>query len=338
MQLSVLIPTFRRPEHLARCLHGLEEQTKSPRQVIVVARESDTKTLALLEHEPFRLPLQVVMVDVPGQVAALNAGLDRVEGEIVAVTDDDARPRPEWLERIARHFASDATLGGVGGRDYLHDGHRYRDHAVVGKIQWFGRHIGNHHRGVGPPRYVDILKGANMSYRMRAVGDIRFDRRLLGAGAQLHNDMGFSLRIKQTGWRLLYDPEVAVDHFSAERDDDDRRLHRSPEAVRNDAHNETVVILEYLPRRCLPVFFAWAILIGHTSLPGCAQCLRRATFGRSAWSMLKPVVVGRCMGLRTLMATRRRAGAQEGGGRIGRPLIGRIGNLLAWTEPPTSTR
>lgn len=300
MRISVLIPTYRRTEHLAHCLHAVEQQTRGADQVLVVARDSDAETLALLEHEPFRLPLQIVKVGVPGQVAALNAGLDRVEGEVVAITDDDARPRPDWLERIARHFASEPAVGGVGGRDYLHDGYRYRDRAVVGKIQWFGRHIGNHHRGVGPPRCVDVLKGANMSYRMSAIGPLRFDTRLLGAGAQLNNDMAFSLRIKRRGWRLLYDPAVAVDHFSAERFDDDDRRHRSSEAIMNESHNETVAILDYLPRRHWPVFFAWAVLVGHTSLPGCAQCFRRAAIGRPAWSTLKPVVAGRFMGLRTL--------------------------------------
>jgi GT2 family glycosyltransferase len=278
-----------------------------------------------------------VLVDVPGQVAALNAGLERVEGEVVAITDDDAMPRTSWLERIARHFASDSTIGGVGGRDHLHDGRRYRERAVVGKIQWFGRHIGNHHRGVGPPRYVDVLKGVNMSYRMRAVGALRFDTRLLGAGAQLNNDMGFSLRVKQMGWRLLYDPAVAVDHFSAERLDDDGRRRRSSEAVRNESYNETVVILEYLPLRCWPVFFAWAVLIGHTSLPGCAQCFRRAAFGRPAWWMFKPVVLGRFMGLRTVAIGRPRAGAHEGG-RTRRPSIERTDIQLAWTDQSTSTR
>jgi glycosyltransferase involved in cell wall biosynthesis len=304
VRVAVLIPTYRRPEHLAQCLHALEQQTQQASQVLVVARSSDTTTLELLERESFRLPLQVVTLQAAGQVAALNAGLVRVEGEIVAMTDDDARPRPEWLQRIEQHFASDPAVGGVGGRDYVHDGRTYPETPVVGKIQWFGRHIGNHHRGIGPPRDVDVLKGANMSFRMSAVGSLRFDTRLLGAGAQRNNDMSFSLRLRRRGWRLVYDPAVAVDHFSAERFDDDGRLSRSLEAMMNDAYNETIAILEFFPRGRWPVFLAWSVLCGHRALPGCAQCVRLAATGRSAWSALRPVVQGRVLGVRALLRDR----------------------------------
>ncbi len=241
---------------------------------------------------------------MPGQVAALNAGLARVEGEVVAITDDDAAPHPNWLERIEQHFEANPNVGGVGGRDYIRNGQVYGESAIVGKVQWFGREIGNHHRGVGPARYVDVLKGANMSYRMSAVRSFEFDTRLLGAGAQICNDMSFSLRLRRRGWRLLYDPAVAVDHFCAERLEDDKRFSRSPAAVRNEAHNETVAILEYLPSPRWAVFLAWSVLVGHRSLPGVVQCLRFAAKDRSVWSAFKPVVRGRLLGVGTLLQSR----------------------------------
>jgi GT2 family glycosyltransferase len=272
-------------------------------RVLVVARDSDLETQEVLRHCLFHLPMTLLVVDVPGQVAALNAGLTSADGDVLSITDDDAVPRADWLQRIEHHFVSDPTLAGVGGRDYLQDGHAYSDTQVVGKIQWFGRHIGNHHRGVGPARYVDVLKGANMSYRLSAIGSLRFDSRLLGAGAQMHNDMSFSLRLKRRGWRLLYDPAVAVDHYSAERHDEDGRVYRSPAAILNEAHNETVAILEYLPARRWSVFLTWAILVGHRSLPGALQCLRLSAMGDRAWPKLRPVIAGRCLGVRTVLRT-----------------------------------
>ena len=314
MKLTVLVPTYRRPAHLVRCLRSLEQQSRAADQVLVVARDSDAESQQLLERRLFRLPLEVVTVAVPGQVAALNAGLDRVKGEVVAITDDDAEPHADWLSRIEQHFESDPGLAGLGGRDFLRDGHVYRDSAVVGKIQWFGRHIGNHHQGVGPARYVDVLKGANMSYRMSAIGALRFDTRLLGAGAQVHNDMSFSLRLRRSGLRILYDPEVAVEHFSAERFDDDGRVFKSAEAVRNKAHNETVAILDYLPSRRWGVYLAWAILVGHRALPGAVQCVRLSMTGRYAWSALKPVIIGRFLGVRTVLTSRASPDSANAGG------------------------
>ena len=94
-------------------------------------------------------------------MSALNAGLAHCTGDVLAITDDDAAPRSHWLARIEGHFASDPKIGAVGGRDWIyHDGVvELGDSTVVGRILWFGRVVGNHHRGVGPARDVDLLKG-----------------------------------------------------------------------------------------------------------------------------------------------------------------------------------
>ncbi len=207
MNVTVLVPTYRRPSYLARCLAALERQTRPPNQVLVVQRDCDEQTRQLLESSSFDLPLEIVTVAAAGQVAALNAGLTGgVRGEVVAITDDDAAPHSDWLERIVRHFTDNPFVAGVGGRDYICNGIIYGESRTVGKIQWFGRPIGNHHRGIGPPRFVDVLKGANMSYRVRAIGSVRFDTRLLGAGAQICNDMSFSLQPAASWFALTVRP------------------------------------------------------------------------------------------------------------------------------------
>ena len=210
-------------------------------QVAVVLRKGDAPTQAVLHDFQSRLPLTIVTVTQPGQVHALNAGLDAADGDVVAITDDDAAPRPDWLARIAAHFAADPDLGGLGGRDWVHqpdgrleDGSRHR----VGKVRWFGRIVGNHHLGAGAPRAVDLLKGANMSYRRTAIAELRFDARLRGQGAQAHNDMAFSMAVRRLGWKLVYDPAVAVDHYPAPRADIDQRGVFHPEATENAAFNQ----------------------------------------------------------------------------------------------------
>ncbi|MGF6982009.1 GT2 family glycosyltransferase [Paraburkholderia atlantica] len=67
MKLTVLVPTYRRPADLARCLAALERQSRAPDEVIVVARVDDDATHACL-RDPFtrgRLPLVIAPVDIP---------------------------------------------------------------------------------------------------------------------------------------------------------------------------------------------------------------------------------------------------------------------------------
>ncbi len=304
MDISVLVPTYHRPQDLLRCLKALTMQTKPPFEVLVVVRESDAETFAALaDFNSCSLPLKTLVVQEPGQVAALNTGLSRAQGEVIAITDDDAAPRPQWLERIDAHFSGDATIGGVGGKDIIHPQSLVAGDApsaVVGQVQWFGRVIGRHHVGFGQPRPVSVLKGANMSYRQAAVDGHRFDTRLRGHGAQMHNDMAFSLAIKRAGWQLIYDPLVEVDHYPAQRFDEDQRDSFSYEACKNAVHNETLVLLDYLPWVQKVIFMVWALVVGTRDSFGLIQWLRFSLKGDGqASKQLAAAWQGRLMGSQT---------------------------------------
>jgi glycosyltransferase involved in cell wall biosynthesis len=222
------------------------------------------------------LPLVIALVNEPGQVAALNRGLESASGDVIAITDDDAAPRLDWLERISAAFAADASLGGLGGRDWVHERGGLLDESrrVVGKVLWTGKMIGNHHLGVGKAREVDVLKGANMSYRRTTIGDTRFDTRLRGRGAQIHNDVAFSISVKHAGWKLVYDPSVAVDHFPAVRSDDaGPRDAQTLTAIRDAAYNLHLILREQLPPFRREIAWWWYLLIGTRAYPGVAHAL-----------------------------------------------------------------
>jgi len=277
MEISVLIPTYCRPNELANCLKGLKNQTRLADEIILVVRDTDNKTWDFLEKfDRGSLPIKIAKVTVPGQVPALNLGIKLAEGDIVAITDDDAIPRKEWLERIEAHFLADEKVGGVGGRDWVHLGQEVmtENRAVVGKILWYGKCIGNHHLGFGEPREVDFLKGANMSYRCKAISDLTFDQRLRGKGAQVGNDQIFSINIKKLGWKLIYDPLVEVDHYPAQRFDEDQRETFNRIAHINHIHNYTLLELDYFAPINRLVFLLWSILVGTRVHRGLVQFIR----------------------------------------------------------------
>ncbi|WP_133648823.1 glycosyltransferase family 2 protein [Paraburkholderia flava] len=309
MKVTVLVPTFRRPADLARCLAALQRQLRAPDEVVVVARPDDDATHACLRDASVTgtLPLRIASVTQPGQVAALNCGLDAATGDVISITDDDAAPHPDWLQRIAAAFAFDPRLGALGGRDWVHEKGTILDgsRALVGKLTPSGKIIGNHHLGVGEAREVDLLKGANMSYRRAAIGAIRFDSRLRGAGAQVHNDMAFSLSVRNAGWKLVYDPRVAVDHYPAERFDDDRRDAQTLAAVRNAAYNLHLILRDQLPPMRRETAWWWYALVGTRVYPGFAHALLALTSkrGRTQWSRWRAVRGGAHEARRALSST-----------------------------------
>lgn len=277
MIVSVIVPTYRRPKDLARCLEGLALQTRLANEVFVVVRNTDSETWNFLNSLNLNIPnLHPLTVEIPGVVAAMNIGLDSAQGDIVAFIDDDAVPHPNWLSCMESHFQVDSQLGGVGGRDFIYENGILKTGSseVVGQLQWFGRMIGNHDIGIGNPREVDILKGVNMGFRRTAVGDLRFDKRLLGSGAQVHLEVAFCLTLKRSGWKIIYDPMLRVDHFRAQRFDEDQRDAFNHIALINSTHNYTLALLDYLsPLRRL-IFLTWVLLIGTRGHLGLVQLFR----------------------------------------------------------------
>ncbi len=308
MTLSVLVPTYRRPDDLRRCLLALSRQKRSADEVIVVRRNDDDETLLVLEEMRSILPqLRLVEVHVPGVVAAMNAGLAVARGDIIALTDDDAAPHCDWLKHIEAYFQAEPRLGAVGGRDWVHLDGRVEDGSqpVVGKMLWFGRVIGNHHLGVGPPREVDVLKGVNMSVRRQAIASLGFDSRLWGQGAQVHWELAMCLALKRAGWRLVYDPAMAVDHYPSVRLDQDQRRQFNFQAHIDKVHNETLILLEHMDMLQRLIFLVWSFLVGTSTGFGLAQYFRFLVRERDvATPKLLASLQGRWHGFRTWYAHR----------------------------------
>ncbi len=281
VKVSVIVPTYRRTADLARCLAALEAQERRADEVIVIARHDDYATLDWLRTREAGRPdprRWIVLVHKPGVVAAYNLGVDSACGDVLCFTDDDAAPHPDWIARIARAFESDAALGGLGGRDIVHErnGILQGQKPRVGLVRWYGRTIGNHHIGHGAAREVQVLKGVNMAFRREAIGALRFDSRLRGTGAQVHCEMAFSLDVQRRGWTLIYDPSLLVEHFPAARSDEDQRFTFNDVAFYNASFNLRLIMCEYLSPAGRWAFVAYSTLIGDRADPGFLRALSLA--------------------------------------------------------------
>jgi len=303
--LSVIVPSWRRPAELERCLRAIAAQTARPAQVVVGARADDPETAGRVRAMQASYPAALTLATTPepGVVAAMSAALECCTGDVVALTDDDAEPRPDWLERLLAHF-EDPRVGGAGGRDW--QPHERGERRVVGKVQWFGRVIGNHHLGVGPPRDVDVLKGANCAFRTSLLRAVGFDPRLRGAGAQLHWELALCLPLRRAGWRLVYDPAAAVEHHVAPRAGDDQ-IHRggfSAQPQFDALHNKTLALLEHFGPLRRGVYLGWGLMVGTRMEPGVLQGIRLVGRSPHIAELLIATFYGRLAGRRTWRATR----------------------------------
>jgi GT2 family glycosyltransferase len=297
MMLTVVIPSYKRPRELANCLAGIDAQERRPDEVIVVCREEDAGTLEFVEQweaAPAGYIKRHVQVSKPGVIHAMQTGVEHASGDIVAFIDDDAVPWKDWAGRLLDYYR-DPQVGGVGGRDMIAGQDQTIQKPVVGRVTWYGKLIGNHDQGYGGPREVDVLKGVNMSFRTPLV---KFPAFMKGKGAQVHFEVFLCLRIRRLGYKLIYDPQLRVDHYPATRHDIDQRNAIVRDAVANASFNLSVALLHGLPAYRRPARIAYGVLVGDRRMPGVARMLYGAAKGdRSVMQTFLPSMKGQLEGV-----------------------------------------
>ena len=104
--VSIVVPTYRRPELLERCLHALVAQSLEPSAYeIIVADDADDPETKRQVMSWFRRTggsaqiLYAPVWDSHGPAAARNVGWRLAAGRIIAFTDDDTITRRDWLVR-----------------------------------------------------------------------------------------------------------------------------------------------------------------------------------------------------------------------------------------------
>jgi glycosyltransferase involved in cell wall biosynthesis len=113
--VSVIVPVYNDPERLRLCLRALGRQTypRARYEVVVVDNGSDESVEPLVaESDRARLCRE----ERPGSYAARNRGLSQARGEVIAFTDADCIPAPDWIERGTARLLSSPDCGLVAGR------------------------------------------------------------------------------------------------------------------------------------------------------------------------------------------------------------------------------
>ena len=191
--VTLLIPAYNEAPVIARKIENSLALDYPPErlEIIVVTDGSDDGTVDIvagygergvrLYHQPQR----------QGKMAAINRVMPLVGGEIVVFSDANAMIERGALRALVRNFA-DPSVGGVAGEKRVLGGGE--------GLYW---------------RYESFLKRCDnaLSSVMGAAGELFAIRRCLFEPPPpnaLIDDFVISLRLVETGWRVVYEPEAVV--------------------------------------------------------------------------------------------------------------------------------
>lgn len=111
MKISVVIPTYGRPEAIRRCVAALQRQDAADLEIVIVDDGSRDPVEAAPDGPH---ALRVIRQQNAGPAAARNRGVEAARGALICLTDDDCRPGPGWARAYAE--AAERAPGLMAGR------------------------------------------------------------------------------------------------------------------------------------------------------------------------------------------------------------------------------
>jgi len=211
LPISVCVPTMRGGT-VGAAIRAIRAQTWIDWELIVLGQGArDELEAAVTKDSAGDARVRYVQLPRKGLSRARNAALQVAAGSIVAFTDDDCEPAPDWLATIALAFLSDPGIGVVGGAVLSPPG-RGRltacptvapSESVYDPVEDKGR----------PPGRWDWI-GANFAVRRDVADRLGSFDECLGAGADFPaaEDTDYKLRLESAGVRMLTTPRAAVMH------------------------------------------------------------------------------------------------------------------------------
>ncbi len=211
--VSVIIPVYGQVEFTLRCLASIcRHLPQTPFEVIIVDDASPDRSAEILEAvKNIRLVRQPTN---EGFIRACNAGARKAHGQYLCFLNNDTQATKGWLDELVRTFDEFPGTGLAGSKLLYPDGTLQE----AGCIVWQDASAWNFGRGEDPSlpiynyaREVDYCSGASIMTPKALFESLGgFDEHYLPAYAE---DADLALKIRDKGFRVIYQPLSVVHHF-----------------------------------------------------------------------------------------------------------------------------
>lgn len=209
IHVSIVIPTFARPDGLRACLNGISRMRfdLSRAEVIVVDDGGGPDAVApVVAGFRDRLMIHTLKKANGGPASARNAGAGVARGRFLAFIDDDCVPAPEWIGSLMAVLED--QRGALTGGPVING---LPDDPYAAASQRIATYVAGHYaEGRGRERFFTTNNFAVSAERFRELGG--FDETIPSWTAE---DKEFCDRWRQRGYPMEWVPGAAVHHAHA---------------------------------------------------------------------------------------------------------------------------
>ncbi len=113
--VSVIVPVYNDARRVGKCIDALLAQTypRDRYEIIVVDNGSTDESCRVVREYPVKLLIEDT---IKSSYAARNRGIQTGRGAVIALTDADCIPCPDWIKRGVARLTGEPNCGLVGGR------------------------------------------------------------------------------------------------------------------------------------------------------------------------------------------------------------------------------
>ena len=228
--LSVIIVNYNVEYFLEQCLNSVFKAGRNCNiEVFVVDNNSTDGSIAMLE-EKFSDVALIANKDNKGFSTANNQAIKKAKGKNILLLNPDTVVEEETFQKVIAFMADNKDCGGLGVRmvdgkgDFLPESKRGLPTPMVAFYKIFGlsslfpksKRFGTYHLGfLGEfeTNEIDVLSGAFLCVSKNALEKVGL---LDEAFFMYGEDIDFSYRITQAGYKNYYFPETTIIHYKGE--------------------------------------------------------------------------------------------------------------------------
>lgn len=198
LRVAVVVPVYNGRKTIEACLESLFVQDYPPEmlEIVVVDNASTDGTAQILGRYQDRIT--VLSEPTRGPSAARNRGVREVSADVIAFIDADCVADGAWLRNLLGPL-NKPLVGISGGRNL--------SRRPCNRIEKFGETIHDHQKAIEvyKPPYAISMNWASARKVLLEAG-------LFDESFQRCEDVDLSMRIRQLGYQLVYQPGAIVYH------------------------------------------------------------------------------------------------------------------------------